>query len=47
MAIAGPAERVSKQSVAGLVRRLQEEAQQISGKLGALLPELTVHSATR
>ncbi|MEO7007402.1 MAG: IclR family transcriptional regulator [Terrimesophilobacter sp.] len=40
MAIAGPAERVSKQSVTGLVQRLHDEAQQISAKLGALVPEL-------
>ena len=40
MAIAGPAERVSKQSVTGLVQRLHEEAQQISARLGALVPEL-------
>jgi DNA-binding IclR family transcriptional regulator len=40
MAIAGPAERVSKQSVSGLVERLHEEAHQISAKLGALVPEL-------
>jgi len=40
MAIAGPAERVSKQSVPGLVQRLHEEAHEISAKLGALVPEL-------
>jgi DNA-binding IclR family transcriptional regulator len=40
MAVAGPAERVSKQLVPGLVRRLHEEAHEISSKLGALVPEL-------
>ncbi len=37
MAIAGPAERVGKESVPGLVKRLREEAQQISAKLGAVV----------
>lgn len=37
MAIAGPAERVSKKSVPGLVKRLREEAQEISAKLGAVV----------
>ncbi len=35
MAIAGPAERISKKSVPGLVRRLREGAQDISARLGA------------
>lgn len=38
MAIAGPAERVSKKSVPHLVKRLREEAQEISTKLGAIAP---------
>ena len=35
IAIAGPAERVSKKSISNLVNRLREEAQEISTKLGA------------
>jgi len=47
MAIAGPAERVTRQSVPGLVQRLQDEARQISSKLGALEPELHASSVAR
>jgi DNA-binding IclR family transcriptional regulator len=45
MAIAGPAERVTKQTVPGFVQRLQDEAHQISSKLGAMDPELRTRSA--
>ncbi|WP_308467082.1 IclR family transcriptional regulator [Rathayibacter soli] len=45
MAIAGPAERVTKLSVPGFVQRLQDEAHQISSKLGALEPALSTRSA--
>lgn len=36
MAIAGPAERVTKPALAGLVKRLQEEAGKVSVQLGAV-----------
>jgi DNA-binding IclR family transcriptional regulator len=47
MAIAGPAQRVSKDLVPELVRRLHEEAHEISVKLGALVPELGTRDAVR
>ena len=36
MAIAGPAERVTKGAVTGLVKRLHEEAHEVSVQLGAV-----------
>lgn len=47
MAIAGPAERVSRQTVPLLLEHLQDEAAQISSKLGAMTPVPSGRDAVR